>query len=128
MNKSLQTVADPEAAASSHEPTGARSAPSPPGQKDARPPLPRYAEDAPVRSQFPSMTVPALLEQAARRFPRRTALIYFGSRISYAQLFEHVKCCAAGLQALGVQKNDRVALMMSNCPQFVIGYFGVLRA
>src|SRR5207302_8448469 len=56
------------------------------------------------------------------------ALIYFGSRISYAQLLEHVNRCAAGLQALGVRKNDRVALMMSNCPQFVIGYFGALRA
>src|SRR5437660_7080925 len=128
MNKSLQTVTEPEAGAPSDEPTGARSAPSPPAQKDTRPLLPRYAEDAPVQSQFPSLTVPALLEQAAKKFPRRTALIYFGSRISYAQLLEHVNRCSAGLQALGVRKNDRVALMMSNCPQFVIGYFGALRA
>ena len=128
MNKSLQTVTDPEAGAPSHEPTRVRSAPSPPVQKDTRPPLPRYVEGGTVRSQFPSLTVPALLEQAAKRFPRRTALIYFGSRLSYAQLLEHVNRCAAGLQALGVRKNDRVALMMPNCPQFVIGYFGALRA
>jgi long-chain acyl-CoA synthetase len=128
MNKSLQTVADPETAEPGPEPTGARSAPPTPAQKDTHPPLPRYAGDAPVRSQFPSLTVPALLEQAAKKFPRQTALIYFGARISYAQLLRHVKRCAAGLQALGVRKNDRVALMMSNCPQFVIGYFGTLRA
>jgi len=39
-----------------------------------------------------------------------------------------VNRCAAGLQALGVRKGDRVALMMSNCPQFVVSYFGVLKA
>jgi len=43
-------------------------------------------------------------------------------------LLEHVNRCAAGLQALGVRKGDRVALMMSNCPQFVVSYFGVLKA
>src|SRR5437016_11820816 len=69
-----------------------------------------------------------MLEETARKYPRRTALIYFDTRISYAQLLEHVNRCAAGLQALGLQKGERVALMMSNCPQFVISYFGALRA
>ena len=60
--------------------------------------------------------------------PRATALIYFGTRISYEQLHDHANRLAAGLQALGVRKGDRVALMMPNCPQFVISYFGALRA
>src|SRR5438093_3422308 len=77
---------------------------------------------------FPKLTLPQMLEQSAKAFGRRTALIYFGARIPYAQLLDHVNRCAAGLQALGVRKGDRVALMMSNCPQFVIAYFGALRA
>src|SRR6266849_1917584 len=76
----------------------------------------------------PKITLTQMLKQTVERCPDRTALAYFGARISYARLLAHVDRCAAGLQALGVKKGDRVALMMSNCPQFVIAYFGVLRA
>jgi long-chain acyl-CoA synthetase len=72
--------------------------------------------------------LPKMLAETARKLPRRTALIYSDARISYAQLSEQVNRCAAGLQALGLKPGDRVALMMPNCPQFVIAYFGALRA
>src|SRR6266516_1223939 len=78
--------------------------------------------------KYPKITLTRMLEQSVERRPNRTALIYFGTRISYARLLDHVNRCAAGLQALGVRKGDRVALMMSNCPQFVASYFGVLKA
>src|SRR5438552_195920 len=77
---------------------------------------------------YPKITLTRMLEQTVEGCPDRTALIYFGTRISYGRLLEHVNRCAAGLQALGVRKGDRVALMMSNCPQFVVAYFGVLKA
>jgi len=76
----------------------------------------------------PKITLTQMLKQTVERCPDRTALAYFGTRISYTRLLAHVDRCAAGLQALGIKKGDRVALMMSNCPQFVIAYFGVLRA
>ena len=77
---------------------------------------------------YPTITLPQLLEQTAAKSPGATALIYFGTTISYEQLQDQVNRLAAGLQALGVAKGDRVALMMPNCPQFVISYFGALRA
>src|ERR1017187_6225892 len=77
---------------------------------------------------YPTTTLPQLLERTAAKSPDTTALIYFGTRISFRQLQEQVSRLAAGLQALGVRKGDRVALMMPNCPQFVISYFGALRA
>jgi len=77
---------------------------------------------------YPSTTLPQLLEQTAARRPGAAALIYFGATISYGQLQHHVIRIAAGLQAMGVGKGDCVALMMPNCPQFVISYFGALRA
>ncbi|HXJ62108.1 MAG TPA: long-chain fatty acid--CoA ligase [Verrucomicrobiae bacterium] len=73
-------------------------------------------------------TLPELLASAARKVPKRAAVVYFGNKISYQQLIEQVRRCAAGLQALGVRRGDRVALMTQNCPQFVVAYFGVLRA
>src|SRR2546423_870015 len=77
---------------------------------------------------YPKITLPQLLGKTAAKWPGRTALIYFGAEISYTQLLDHVNRVAAGLQALGLKKGDRVALLMPNCPQFVISYFGALRA
>jgi long-chain acyl-CoA synthetase len=91
---------------------------------DAAPASHRPAET----ERYPSCTLPQLLEQAAGRTPAATALIYFGARITYARLQEHVERLAAGLQVMGINKGDRIALLLPNCPQFVIGYFGALRA
>ena len=82
----------------------------------------------PILLKFPKSTLPKMLEETARKFPRRRALVYFGMEMSYGQLLDHVNRCAAGLQALGVRKGERVALMMPNCPQYMIAYFGALRA
>ncbi|MEO6183632.1 MAG: long-chain fatty acid--CoA ligase [Verrucomicrobiota bacterium] len=77
---------------------------------------------------YPKKTLPQLLEHTTAKSAGHTALIYFGARISYGQVQEHVDRLAAGLQAIGVKKGDRVALLMPNCPQFVISYFGAMRA
>ncbi len=68
------------------------------------------------------------LETSARRFPRKTALIFLGTRITYAELKAKAEAVAAHLQSLGVQKGDRVVLNMQNCPQLVIAHFAILRA
>ena len=52
-----------------------------------------------------------LLAESARRHPRRIALIYYSRQISYSGLWQDVTYCASGLQALGVRRGDRVALM-----------------
>src|SRR5256885_16134782 len=77
---------------------------------------------------FKACTLPELLARAARRHPRRPALIYFGRSLTYSDLFDQANRCAAGLQALGVRRGDRVALMDQHCPPFGIAYFGALRA
>lgn len=77
---------------------------------------------------YPELTLPQLLERTVTLAPQHPALIFFRNRISYSQLQDHVQRLAAGLQALGLQKGDRVALLMPNCPQFVISYFAILKA
>ncbi len=77
---------------------------------------------------YPKITLPQLLQQTAVKSPGHAALIYFGAKISYSQLQDHVNRLAAGLQAMGVKKGDRVALLLPNCPQFVISYFGAMQA
>ncbi|MBI3868712.1 MAG: long-chain fatty acid--CoA ligase [Verrucomicrobia bacterium] len=74
------------------------------------------------------ITLSQMLEEVAIAASRKTAMIYFGHRIPYSTFLSHVQRVAAGLQALGLRKGDRVALLLPNCPQFFIAYFGVLRA
>jgi long-chain acyl-CoA synthetase len=93
-----------------------------------RPWVKHYEPNVKPHLRYPNITLPQMLEQTAEKHPNNTALIYFGNRITYAQLLDHVNRFAAGLQSLGVQKGDRVALMMPNCPQFVISYFGAMQA
>jgi long-chain acyl-CoA synthetase len=76
---------------------------------------------------IPDIPVTQLLDDAAERYPRRPALIFFGREICYRDLREAVDRFADGLHRLGVQPGDRVALILPNCPQQVIAFFGVLR-
>lgn len=60
--------------------------------------------------------------------PERIALRFYGTDISYGKLNEYIDRFAQGLLGLGLEKGGRVALFMQNCPQFVISFFGILRA
>jgi fatty-acyl-CoA synthase len=64
----------------------------------------------------------------ARRYPDKPALVFFGRVLSYAELMRQAERLAARLHALGVNKGDRVVLLMQNCPQLVIAHFAILRA
>ena len=79
--------------------------------------------------ELPRDTVYRNLEAAAAREPERAAIDYYGSRLSYAQLKRQVDALAAFLQQrCAVAKGDRVLLYLQNSPQFVIGFYAVLRA
>jgi fatty-acyl-CoA synthase len=68
-------------------------------------------------------------EVAARRYPRKPFLIYYDTPISFARFLEETQRLAGFLQSqCGVRQGDRVLLLMQNSPQFVIGYYSVLRA
>ena len=67
------------------------------------------------------------LENVAAAQPKSTALIFRGEKLSYAELCGKVRRCAAGLSRLGVKRGDRFALMMRNCPEFIIIYYALVR-
>src|SRR6202167_670351 len=72
--------------------------------------------------------VAVMLRESARRGPAKTAVILGAARLSYAQLDELSDQAAAGLAAAGVRPGDMVGLQLPNIPQFVIAYFGILKA
>jgi len=68
------------------------------------------------------------LARHAADAPQRTALWFYGRHISYRELHDGAQALAGYLQhALGVQRGDRVLLLMQNCPQFVMTYYAALR-
>ncbi len=87
-----------------------------------------YDPDVPTTIEIPNETMEHALTRAAQDYPEKTALIFYNNKISYADLDAMVNNFASALQANGLQKGDRVSLYLPNCPQYVIGYYGILRA
>jgi fatty-acyl-CoA synthase len=68
-------------------------------------------------------------EVSARRYPDKPFLVFYDTAVTFAELFDEAQRVAGFLEnRCGVRKGDRVLLLMQNSPQFVIGYYGILRA
>jgi len=92
-----------------------------------RPWLKSYEKDVPSTIPYPNVPLFELLIESAKRFPTKTATVFYGNRLSYEQLDELTNRFAHALAGLGVKKGDRVAVMLPNVPQCVIAYYGVLK-
>ena len=94
-----------------------------------RPWLNAYPEGVPAdidASQYPSLV--ALMEEAFAKHADKVAYSFMGKELTFAQVDAQSKVFAAYLQSLGLQRGDRVALMMPNIPQYPVAVAGVLRA
>jgi len=87
-----------------------------------------YDEGVPATLDYPATTVHALLDDAAESYPNTTATIFFGAKRSFKSISDDAWRFANGLRAAGVKKGDRVAIVLPNTPQFVVAFFGALRA
>jgi long-chain acyl-CoA synthetase len=101
-----------------------------------KPWLAHYENEVPRTIDYPRIPLHQTLEESARKYPSQPAVrlilrylgpIRMGALLSYQQLMDQVDRFAAALAALGVTKGDRVALMLPNLPQFVIGFYGALK-
>ncbi len=92
--------------------------------ENQRPWLRHYQSGVPADPLLDITSLPAMLERSAARYPERTALHFMGQTCSYRQLWQDVQRFAAALQGLGVQPGDRVSVMLPNCPQFLVAFYG----
>lgn len=76
----------------------------------------------------PEKNLVEILQETTARYPANNALSFYGRKITYQQLLGLSQGFTSALQQNQVQKGDRVALMLPNCPQYVIAYYGVLGA
>jgi long-chain acyl-CoA synthetase len=93
-----------------------------------RPWFAHYEPDVPTAIDVPNISLHEFFEDAVRQWPDNVATIFFGKRLTYAQLDEQANRFAAGLQSIGVEPGERVAIILPNCPQFLIALYGVLKA
>ncbi|MBC7771252.1 MAG: AMP-binding protein, partial [Pyrinomonadaceae bacterium] len=88
-----------------------------------------YDEGVPTTLEpYPDRTLLDYLSEAARNWPDRPALLFKGSKITYGRLETESDSLAAALVAIGVKPDDRVALCLPNCPQFLIAEFAAWKA
>jgi long-chain acyl-CoA synthetase len=93
-----------------------------------KPWLPYYEPGVLPTLACPTLPLHGLLEQTAARYPDRVATIFFGAKLTYRTLDETANRFAHALLNLGLGRGDRVALMLPNCPQFLIAFYGALKA
>jgi long-chain acyl-CoA synthetase len=92
-----------------------------------KPWLGSYAPGVPSTVDIPDRSLVDLLDDAVHRFADRVALDFYGGTTTYAELGSLVERAAEGLRQLGVERGDRVALVLPNCPQHVVAFYAVLR-
>src|SRR5512138_1550895 len=90
--------------------------------------LSHYDKGVPHTIEYPEAPLFYFLEEAARKYPDRACTIFKGAVISYKEMSTLTDHMAAALVEMGVKKGDRVGIFMPNTPQFVIAYFGILKA
>ncbi|MCE4627560.1 MAG: long-chain fatty acid--CoA ligase [Desulfurococcales archaeon] len=94
----------------------------------SKPWLKKYDPGVPPEIEIPEKPLYTILEDAARDFPDRVALYFYGYKMTYRELLESARRFAGYLESKGIGKGDVVALFLPNSPQFAIAYYGTLMA
>ena len=87
-----------------------------------------YPGGVPFSINYPEIPLHAFLENTARKFPDRDAVAFYGRGIKYEEMWDSSRRLANALEGLGVEKGDRVGLLLPNVPQFIVAYNAILAA
>jgi long-chain acyl-CoA synthetase len=95
----------------------------------ARPWLRSYDAGVPASlAPYPEKTLLDVAAEVAHEQPDHPALVFKGARLSHGRMARLSDAFAAALHAAGVRRGDRVALLLPNCPQFVMAELGAWKA
>jgi long-chain acyl-CoA synthetase len=86
-----------------------------------------YAKGTPADIEIPEKSIPEMVDEAVKKWGDKTAVIFYGKKIKHKEIYEQSLRFATALHDLGVKKGDRIAILLPNCPQFIIAYHGILR-
>lgn len=95
---------------------------------ERKPWLKHYPKEIPAHIDYDERPLQDYLQQAAIKYPNKKAVHFLGKELTYAELYGSALSVANYLLKLGLQKGDRVSIMLPNSPQGVIAYYGALFA
>ena len=95
---------------------------------DSKPWFKSWPAQVPKHIEYPNVPLQEIFQKSAKEFPQKTAIVFGEREISYAQLDLLSNQFANSLVKLGIKKGDRVAVFLPNIPQFIVAYFGILKA
>ena len=72
-----------------------------------------------------SLSVGQALERSARIVPEKVCVFFEGREMTYRELNQQSNALASGLQKMGIEKGDRVAIYMSSCPELYIAFYAL---
>jgi len=75
----------------------------------------------------PAMTIAKLIEEVVAHYGRRKCLTYEQTTYTYTLFNQKVNQVAHGLRNLGISQGSRVGLLLTNCPEYLFVYFGVMK-
>ena len=88
----------------------------------------KYRHPAQWDQTFPPMSMGQMVTDSALAHPTAHMVDFMGRKFSYGEMYDQIRRVACGLQAMGVQKGDRVGLYLPNTPHYVAAYYGALMA
>ncbi|UCH31054.1 MAG: long-chain fatty acid--CoA ligase [Candidatus Bathyarchaeota archaeon] len=86
-----------------------------------------YPKGVPADIDIPEKSIPDMIDEAVKKWGNKTSIIFYGRKLKHKEIQELSLKFATALHNLGVKKGNRVAILLPNCPQFIIAYFGILR-
>lgn len=92
-----------------------------------RPWLKSYPQGIPPEVDVPVKSLCQAFDEATDKWGNKTAIIFYGKKISYREMRDKVDRFANALSDIGIKKGDRVALLLLNCPQYFIAFYGLLK-
>ncbi len=73
------------------------------------------------------MTLTEMLEESCRIYSRKVAVVFGKKRITYHQLNQQVDRVSQGLLQLGIKRDEKLAILLKNCPEYILSYFAILK-
>lgn len=97
-------------------------------KRGAEPWRTRYAHPCAWDQEFPPLSMVELFANSVADHGPQPLVDFFGRRYSYAAMWAETRAFAAGLQAFGIARGDRVGLFLPNVPIYIPAYFGAMIA
>ncbi|MFN0085975.1 MAG: long-chain-fatty-acid--CoA ligase [Blastocatellia bacterium] len=93
----------------------------------AKPWLKHYDYWVPAEFNAPNQPLYQILQIASAAYREKPAVAFMGAKLNFGEYKTQVDRLSTALAALGIAKGDRVGIMLPNCPQYIIGFFAIVR-